>query len=268
MPLATNWKCCNCHNIWSYSNYAACVYCHHRNCSRCNPLSINPNLGCASFKRATRSRLDPSHRAPRRGLEFRIYFCCNCGDGPKTWENQRRCVSCDHTPCSDCRWTQPSDAVSKPDLAHRIQANVVHSGPQRIEKDALPGDLGTSNDESLDTSNIAGQTTPNRDNKCANFTSSPGGTQVRSVTLPIRTPPGAPDAALLHSHESDHVIQNSSGCTNESLSGVKSDSSIRANTPTLVENDLVSRLELLKVNSRYFACMLQCFFCSYLSDGR
>ena len=33
-------ECCNCHNVWSYAIYAACVKCHHRNCPRCTPLSI------------------------------------------------------------------------------------------------------------------------------------------------------------------------------------------------------------------------------------
>jgi hypothetical protein len=155
-----------------------------------------------------------------------------------TWENQQRCVSCDHTPCSSCRWTRPGDTASKPDLTSPIQVNVRHGGPQRIEKGTLPGDLGTSNDKSLETSNIAVRTTPNQDNQCANFTSSPDGKQVRPITLPIGT-------TLLHSHESDHVIQNSSGGANESLSGVKSDLSVIANAPTLVENDLVSRVELL-----------------------
>jgi hypothetical protein len=135
----------------------------------------------------------------------------------------------------------------------------MHGGPRRIEKDTLPEGLETSNDESLGTSNITGRT-PNRDNQCANFTSSPSGEQVRLVALPTGTIPGAPDAALLHSHESDHVIQNSSSCANESLSGVKSDSSVIANTTTLVDNDLVSRLELLQVNSRYFASSFSSLF--------
>jgi hypothetical protein len=128
----------------------------------------------------------------------------------------------------------------------------MHSEPRSIEKGTLPGDLRISNGESLGTSDIAGPT-PNRDNQCANFTSSPGGKQVRSVTSPITMALGAPAAALLYSNESDHAIQNSSGYANESLSGVKSDSSVVANAATLVNNDLVSRLELLQVNSRYFA---------------
>jgi hypothetical protein len=264
MPSPNVWECCHCSNVWSYAFYASCVSCHHRNCPRCIPLCIQPRLKSKPrpkpdrppYEAATRNRPDPSCRSPRYGLESRIYFCCNCGNGPKNWENQPQCVDCNHTPCSSCKYTRPSDAVSKPDLAPPVQANVMHSGLQRIEKGTLLGDLGTPNDESLETSNIAGRTTLNRDNQCANFTSSPGGEQMRSVILPIRTPPGAPDAALLHSHESGHVIQNSSGCANESPSDVKSDSSVIANAPTLV----VSRLELLQVNSRYFACMLQCFF--------
>jgi hypothetical protein len=238
------------------------VICDHKNCPSCNPFYTNPGPkpDRHTYEAAARSRPGSPRRAPRYGRKVLTYFCCNCNDGPKVWENQPRCVICDHTPCSSCRWTPPIHGVSKLGLAPPIQANATHSGPQRVERGTLPRDLGTSNDESLETPNTARQTTPNRDNKCANFTSSPGGKQVRSVTLPIGTPPRAPDAALLHSLESGHVIQNSSGCANESLSGVKSDSSVIASAPTLVENDLVSRLELLQINSRYFACMLQCFF--------
>jgi hypothetical protein len=45
MPTAANdWMCCKCHYIWSYSLYAACVSCCHRNCPHCTPLQINPRL--------------------------------------------------------------------------------------------------------------------------------------------------------------------------------------------------------------------------------
>jgi hypothetical protein len=31
------------------------------------------------------------------------YYCCNCNDGPKLYDNQPRCVSCSHVCCSYCR---------------------------------------------------------------------------------------------------------------------------------------------------------------------
>lgn len=40
MPVADNWKCCLCGNIWSYELYAACVTCLHRNCVRCTSYSL------------------------------------------------------------------------------------------------------------------------------------------------------------------------------------------------------------------------------------
>lgn len=200
------------------------------------------------YKAATSSRPDLSRRVPCYGPGSLLYCCCKCFDGPKLWEAQPRCVNCHHIACSLCKKEQ---VTHEPNLAPPIQANIMHSGPRSIENGTPPGDLGISNGESLGTSNIAGPT-PNRDNQCADFTSSPGGKQVTSVTSPIRMTPGAPAAALLHSNESDHVIQNSSGCANESLSGVKSNPSVIANAATLVDNDLVPRLELLQVNSRYF----------------
>jgi hypothetical protein len=205
MPVASDWQCCRCRNTWSSALYAACMSCHHRNCSRCTPLHTaisepKPKRRHPPYKAATRSRPDPS-----------------------------------------CR------------------ANIMHGGPRSIERDTLPEGLGTSNDDSLGTSNIAGRT-PNRDNQCANFASSPSGEQVRLVASPTRKIPGALDAALLHSHESEQVIQNPSSCASESLSGVKSDSSVIANTATSVDNDLVSRLELLQANPRYFASSFSSFF--------
>ncbi|PWY63683.1 hypothetical protein BO83DRAFT_382535 [Aspergillus eucalypticola CBS 122712] len=32
-----------------------------------------------------------------------LYFCCQCGDGPKAWGNQPRCVLCQHSICSYCK---------------------------------------------------------------------------------------------------------------------------------------------------------------------
>ncbi|EEH21675.2 hypothetical protein PABG_03891 [Paracoccidioides brasiliensis Pb03] len=31
-----------------------------------------------------------------------LYICCICGDGPKVFQNQGRCVNCDHDVCGYC----------------------------------------------------------------------------------------------------------------------------------------------------------------------
>lgn len=35
-----------------------------------------------------------------------IYICCRCGDGPKLWENQPSCVSCEHVACGNCTYVK------------------------------------------------------------------------------------------------------------------------------------------------------------------
>src|SRR5271156_2584330 len=106
MPTASDWECCNCHNVWSYAIYASCVSCHHRNCPRCTPLVISPRPKPkprhSQKATATRSPLDSSHTVPITNIQTSLYTCCKCHDGPKVWEHQRRCVSCDHTACRDC----------------------------------------------------------------------------------------------------------------------------------------------------------------------
>ncbi|PLB45884.1 hypothetical protein P170DRAFT_254420 [Aspergillus steynii IBT 23096] len=32
-----------------------------------------------------------------------LYICCNCQDGPKTYNMQPRCVICNHVVCSNCQ---------------------------------------------------------------------------------------------------------------------------------------------------------------------
>ncbi|PYH50205.1 uncharacterized protein BO96DRAFT_248526 [Aspergillus niger CBS 101883] len=40
--------------------------------------------------------LAPYHAFPT------LYFCCQCGDGPKSWDNQPRCAICNHNICGYC----------------------------------------------------------------------------------------------------------------------------------------------------------------------
>ncbi|PYI08090.1 hypothetical protein BO78DRAFT_417109 [Aspergillus sclerotiicarbonarius CBS 121057] len=32
-----------------------------------------------------------------------LYFCCQCGDGPKLYQNQPQCRVCHHIACSSCK---------------------------------------------------------------------------------------------------------------------------------------------------------------------
>lgn len=32
-----------------------------------------------------------------------LWVCHVCGDGPKVWDNEQRCVNCDHNACSECQ---------------------------------------------------------------------------------------------------------------------------------------------------------------------
>ncbi|RAK98836.1 uncharacterized protein BO80DRAFT_146037 [Aspergillus ibericus CBS 121593] len=32
-----------------------------------------------------------------------LYFCCQCGDGPKLYQNQPKCVICNHAVCQSCK---------------------------------------------------------------------------------------------------------------------------------------------------------------------
>jgi hypothetical protein len=38
-----------------------------------------------------------------RQMPSNFYYCCQCNDGPKMYENQPMCVSCCHTICYNCR---------------------------------------------------------------------------------------------------------------------------------------------------------------------
>jgi hypothetical protein len=38
-----------------------------------------------------------------RQMPSSFYYCCQCDDGPKLFENQPMCVNCNHTVCGNCR---------------------------------------------------------------------------------------------------------------------------------------------------------------------
>lgn len=35
--------------------------------------------------------------------ETAMYVCCQCGDGPKVYDHQPRCIICQHEACGDCQ---------------------------------------------------------------------------------------------------------------------------------------------------------------------
>ncbi|RAL06067.1 uncharacterized protein BO80DRAFT_420377 [Aspergillus ibericus CBS 121593] len=42
-----------------------------------------------------------------------LYYCCQCGDGPKLWENQPWCILCRHRACSGCKPADKSTPAHK-----------------------------------------------------------------------------------------------------------------------------------------------------------
>ncbi|KAH8701847.1 hypothetical protein BGW36DRAFT_371678 [Talaromyces proteolyticus] len=43
------------------------------------------------------------HSGLLRQLPNNYYYCCQCNDGPKMYDNQPQCVNCCHTICFNCR---------------------------------------------------------------------------------------------------------------------------------------------------------------------
>lgn len=107
--------------------YTSSVECQHQmgNCAECTLItekrasecsdgtSAYPNLMGASFAEAS-SESYISSSAPSiansttnspSGVCFpgtTFYTCCKCGDGPKVYEHQNKCVICNHEICGAC----------------------------------------------------------------------------------------------------------------------------------------------------------------------
>ncbi|PYI19496.1 hypothetical protein BO86DRAFT_208706 [Aspergillus japonicus CBS 114.51] len=62
------------------------------------PLTVFGDVRRPCLQDVAGQRL-PEDRAQTRG---NLYFCCQCGDGPKLYQNQPRCVMCQHVACSNC----------------------------------------------------------------------------------------------------------------------------------------------------------------------
>lgn len=56
-----------------------------------NTVLLNRSLP-TEFSAPVRTHGPPTH----------MYICCKCGDGPKIFENQPRCIMCEHTACPNC----------------------------------------------------------------------------------------------------------------------------------------------------------------------
>ncbi|RWQ96065.1 hypothetical protein C8Q69DRAFT_230260 [Paecilomyces variotii] len=65
------------------------------NFSRIQHGSFTRELSTALIGSPGMSRTD----APVDGY---LYICCQCGDGPKVYDVQPRCVTCNHSACSRC----------------------------------------------------------------------------------------------------------------------------------------------------------------------
>ncbi|EEQ89047.1 hypothetical protein RJZ56_004708 [Blastomyces dermatitidis] len=132
MPYATHWICGNCNfGPMMISNYPSCISCSHQPCSCCTydtvdgstlrteSLSSSGNLRTLDHMPSTDCHLNtytnpslPLPGATREMLEdlqasiinraTDLYICCSCGDGPKVYQNQGRCVNCDHDVCGYC----------------------------------------------------------------------------------------------------------------------------------------------------------------------
>lgn len=135
--MATLWYCCGCkfgpHNS---ALYDYCINCGTMRCQLCVDEKATDQLSSHSHCNHTTSpypsavALDPAsilsldtqtlpHMRPLprpclspSALSFSggaqvysqtyMYICCQCNDGPKVYNVQPRCVTCQHDPCSDC----------------------------------------------------------------------------------------------------------------------------------------------------------------------
>lgn len=133
MPLQTHWTCGVCgFGPMKISIYPSCISCGHRACACCAYDSFDSAaLHTESFSACENSlaEMDCSHSndchyhtcttpsLPLPGATMEtlrdfsgptvkcatdLYICCSCGDGPKIYQNQGRCVNCNHDVCGYC----------------------------------------------------------------------------------------------------------------------------------------------------------------------
>jgi hypothetical protein len=235
MPVGTDWRCCDCGQVWSYAMYAACVFCHHRRCICCTTLVMLSKPHDINYP-SVRGQSDSA-----RG----IYTCCGCNDGPKRWARERRCVICSHLPCSSCTYGKAGASILKPDSASPNPRS------QRVEEDERLSRLGhlvNSSQKLPQTSDTAAQTRRKKDSQVPYPEDDQ---QVKSDTLPLLRPAGAADAISTASFTSENVHQKSSSPASEALSNMRSDSSTTAHAAMLPDDNLMSPKEALQLEERY-----------------
>ena len=132
-PDAVLWYCCGCgFGPMDQALYVACINCDHRGCSNCSsgspskqeshtsdnrqlqaetnimsaswcvaPLDDNANPSDTSALCLTVA--DLTSHVSEYFLERDIkWYCCKCGDGPKSSSLQPSCIGCGHIRCSGC----------------------------------------------------------------------------------------------------------------------------------------------------------------------
>lgn len=138
MPYATHWICCQCNfGPMLICNYPSCLRCQHIHATEgcCTYITendstsdyegvstyqpVNDAPSSVSMKTLSAPKFDSTRRVPfsspnmmgrqtaapaarTRYARTDLYICCQCGDGPKVYQNQSRCVACDHDVCPKC----------------------------------------------------------------------------------------------------------------------------------------------------------------------
>ncbi|KAJ5317505.1 hypothetical protein N7508_002013 [Penicillium antarcticum] len=89
------------------SPYPAAVHMDSPHTGTINTRAILPQVpelpGVRPLLRAEDRDMSSSSLAGARvhGATY-MYICCNCGDGPKIYNVQPKCIECDHVACSSC----------------------------------------------------------------------------------------------------------------------------------------------------------------------
>ncbi|EFW16276.1 hypothetical protein CPSG_07326 [Coccidioides posadasii str. Silveira] len=125
MPYATHWVCCRCKfGPMSIENYPACINCQHRGakspCCHHECLRDHDSYHYAAEMSSYAAQREPEFDNPAvisipqmshdrryfRAAPTYLYVCCGCGDGPKVYQLEPRCVNCSHDACPYCRYVK------------------------------------------------------------------------------------------------------------------------------------------------------------------
>lgn len=141
--MSCSWYCCDCQfGPHSFDLHNACLECGTMRCDDCsmettsfdsstihscsNEVPAYPSIPSQSCHGTSLNQLrtmpsatglsttfspglslsrdagSPVHGVKVYGATY-MYFCCQCGDGPKVYNHQPQCVMCDHVVCSCCK---------------------------------------------------------------------------------------------------------------------------------------------------------------------